>query len=56
MQGITVIAITHRLSTIAEMGRIVVRVLEQGTHGELLQKGGLYADLWSRQSGVFIDG
>ncbi len=60
MKDKTVIAIAHRLSTIAEMDRIVVldlgRVLEQGTHAELLAGGGLYADLWSRQSGGFIDG
>ncbi len=60
MENKTVIAVAHRLSTIARMDRIVVldlgRVLEQGTHAELLEKGGLYADLWSRQSGGFIDG
>ncbi|MET7422996.1 ABC transporter ATP-binding protein [Dactylosporangium sp. NPDC005555] len=58
MQGRTVIAIAHRLSTIARMDRIVVldagRIVEQGTHAELLDRGGLYADLWSRQSGGFI--
>jgi ATP-binding cassette, subfamily B, multidrug efflux pump len=54
----TVIAIAHRLSTLQIMDRLVVldegRVLEQGTHAELLAKGGLYADLWARQSGGFI--
>ncbi|KGF68004.1 multidrug ABC transporter ATP-binding protein [Hoeflea sp. BAL378] len=58
MEGKTVIAIAHRLSTIARMDRLVVmdngRVLESGTHGELLARGGLYADLWARQSGGFI--
>ncbi|MET3926155.1 ABC transporter ATP-binding protein [Devosia sp. 2618] len=59
MQGKTVIAIAHRLSTIAMMDRLVVldkgRIVEQGTHAELLQTGGIYANLWSRQSGGFID-
>lgn len=58
MEGKTVIAIAHRLSTIAKMDRIVVldagQVAEQGTHAELLQKGGLYAGFWNRQSGGFI--
>ncbi|MFZ1727086.1 MAG: ABC transporter ATP-binding protein [Albidovulum sp.] len=58
MQGKTVLAIAHRLSTIAEMDRIVVldmgRIVEQGSHEELLAKGGLYARYWSRQSGGFI--
>ena len=58
MQGKTVIAIAHRLSTIAQMDRIVVmdrgRVVEQGSHSALLASGGLYARLWSRQSGGFI--
>jgi ATP-binding cassette subfamily B multidrug efflux pump len=59
MEGKTVIAIAHRLSTIARMDRIVVlddgAVVEQGTHGELLARGGLYARFWNRQSGGFID-
>jgi ATP-binding cassette subfamily B multidrug efflux pump len=59
MAGKTVIAIAHRLSTIARMDRLVVldrgRIVEQGTHAELLRAGGHYADLWRRQSGGFID-
>ncbi|MEM6973713.1 MAG: ABC transporter ATP-binding protein [Pseudomonadota bacterium] len=59
MKGRTVIAIAHRLSTIQAMDRIVVmdegRVVEQGSHAELIESGGLYARLWSRQSGGFID-
>ena len=59
MQGKTVIAIAHRLSTIAAMDRLVVldrgRIVEQGTHAELLAAGGHYALLWQRQSGGFLD-
>lgn len=59
MQGKTVIAIAHRLSTIAELDRLVVmdkgRIVEMGTHGELAAQGGLYSELWARQSGGFID-
>lgn len=59
MRDKTVIAIAHRLSTIAQMDRIVVmdkgRVAEQGSHAELLSKGGLYAQFWNRQSGGMID-
>lgn len=58
MEGKTVLAIAHRLSTIAEMDRIVVldqgRLVEEGSHAELLAKGGLYARYWDRQSGGFI--
>ncbi len=58
MEGRTVVAIAHRLSTIARMDRIVVmdrgRIAEQGTHAALLAEGGLYADLWARQSGGFL--
>ena len=58
MEGKTVIAIAHRLSTIARMDRIVVldegRVIEDGPHEALLAQGGLYADLWARQSGGFL--
>jgi ATP-binding cassette subfamily B multidrug efflux pump len=58
MQGKTVIAIAHRLSTIAAMDRLVVmdqgRIIEDGTHTELLERGGLYAQLWARQSGGFL--
>lgn len=58
MEGKTVIAIAHRLSTIAAMDRLVVldegRIVEQGSHDELIQAEGLYADLWARQSGGFI--
>jgi ATP-binding cassette subfamily B multidrug efflux pump len=59
MEGKTVIAVAHRLSTIAAMDRLVVmdkgRIVEEGTHAELLKKkGGIYASLWARQSGGFL--
>ena len=58
MTGKTVIAIAHRLSTIAAMDRLIVmdagQIIEQGTHKELLDRQGLYAQLWSRQSGGFL--
>ena len=58
MAGKTVIAIAHRLSTIAAMDRLIImdqgRIVEQGTHDSLIQHGGLYADLWARQSGGFL--
>jgi ATP-binding cassette subfamily B multidrug efflux pump len=59
MAGKTVIAIAHRLSTIAQMDRLVVlehgRIIEQGSHRELLAQNGHYAALWRRQAGGFID-
>jgi ATP-binding cassette subfamily B multidrug efflux pump len=59
MAGKTVIAIAHRLSTIAAMDRLIVldqgRIVETGNHDELLRHGGLYASLWHRQSGGFLD-
>jgi ATP-binding cassette subfamily B multidrug efflux pump len=59
MEGKTVIAIAHRLSTIAQMDRLVViehgRIVEQGTHRELIAQNGHYAALWRRQAGGFLD-
>jgi ATP-binding cassette subfamily B multidrug efflux pump len=59
MQGKTVIAIAHRLSTIAQMDRILVmdqgRIVEEGSHADLLAAGGLYAQFWGRQSGGFLN-
>jgi ATP-binding cassette subfamily B protein len=58
MEGKTVLAIAHRLSTIAAMDRIVVmddgRIVEEGSHAQLLARGGLYARYWTRQSGGFL--
>jgi ATP-binding cassette subfamily B multidrug efflux pump len=58
MEGKTVIAIAHRLSTIAALDRLVVmdqgRIVEEGSHRELVRKGGLYSRLWERQSGGFL--
>jgi ATP-binding cassette subfamily B multidrug efflux pump len=60
MKGKTVIAVAHRLSTIARMDRLVVldsgRVVEMGAHAELVARGGLYARLWARQTGGFVTG
>jgi ATP-binding cassette subfamily B protein len=59
MEGKTVMAIAHRLSTLREMDRIVVldqgRIAEAGSHDELLAQKGLYASYWDRQSGGFLD-
>ena len=58
MEGKTVVAIAHRLSTIAALDRLIVmdkgRIVEEGTHAELLKKGGIYAQLWAHQSGGFL--
>ena len=58
MEGKTVIAIAHRLSTIAAMDRLIVfdegKIIEQGTHQELLGKNGIYTKLWGHQSGGFL--
>jgi ATP-binding cassette subfamily B multidrug efflux pump len=58
MAGKTVIAIAHRLSTIAAMDRLIVmdkgKVIEEGSHDALIARGGLYAQLWQRQSGGFL--
>jgi ABC-type multidrug transport system fused ATPase/permease subunit len=57
MVGKTVIAIAHRLSTVMDMDRLIVlqrgAIVADGSHGELLRQGGLYAELWQRQSGIF---
>jgi len=58
MQGKTVMAIAHRLSTIIKMDRLIVlqngQIVEQGSHAQLVSAGGIYAGLWSRQSGGFL--
>lgn len=59
MDGKTAIAIAHRLSTIQKMDRIIVlddgKIIEEGSHKELIRRGGKYAELWDRQSGGFIE-
>ena len=58
MKGKTVLAIAHRLSTIAKLDRLIVvdkgKIIEEGTHEALIARGGLYSELWARQSGGFI--
>ncbi|MEK7471470.1 MAG: ABC transporter ATP-binding protein [Patescibacteria group bacterium] len=59
MKGKTTIVIAHRLSTVQKMDRIIVlnkgKIAEEGTHKELLEKKGIYADLWNHQTGGFLD-
>ena len=59
MEGRTTIVIAHRLSTIQKMDRIIVmddgKILEEGSHAELLEKSGKYAELWKHQSGGFLE-
>ena len=59
MDGRTTIVIAHRLSTIQKMDRILVmddgKIIEEGTHKELVRQNGSYANLWQKQSGGFIE-
>jgi ATP-binding cassette subfamily B protein len=59
MKGRTSIVVAHRLSTVANLDRIIVlsdgKIIEEGTHEELLKKNGAYKKLWSRQSGAFLE-
>jgi ABC-type multidrug transport system fused ATPase/permease subunit len=59
MKSRTAIVIAHRLSTVQKMDRIVVmdygKIVEEGTHAELITRQGIYASLWAHQSGGFIE-
>ena len=59
MRGRTSIVVAHRLSTVAALDRIVVladgEIVEDGTHAQLVEAGGEYASLWSRQTGAFLE-
>ena len=54
----TTLVIAHRLATVLKADRILVmdegRIVEEGSHADLIKRGGIYADLWSRQSGGFL--
>lgn len=58
MEGRTSIVVAHRLSTVASLDRIVVledgQIIEDGSHDELIEAGGRYAQLWNRQAGAFL--